>query len=201
MPLPIAHELNEVERQIAQLRVDFERFFSGELKLMPIQLRRRVDTAFRRLWGLDIDRAADRFRLQTLQERFTTLSELWEKKLRLREEGRRFAPREAPGRGAVPADAGARPSPSSEGTGDTAGAAPVKARSRPDFRPLFERYRAARRDLGEDVSKMSYERFEELVRQKAEEIRERTGSTKLVFEVRTESGKVRLVGRSGQGKG
>ncbi len=201
MPLTIEHELNEVERHLSQLRIDFERFFSGELKLMPVQARRRLDNVFRRLWGVEIDRAANRFRLQTLQDRYTSMSDLWDKKQRAREEGRRLAPREAPGPAAAPLNAAAIPAPPSEGPADAGTLAPVKARPRADFRPLFERYRAARQELGEDPSKMSYERFEELVRQKAEEIRRRTGSTKLIFEVRMEGGKVRLVGRSAPAKG
>src|SRR5450759_1114213 len=196
----IEYELNEVERQISRLRIDFERFFSGELKLMPVQARRRLDRVFLRLWDLETERAVDRFRLQALQDRYTSISELWDKKLRAREEGRRLAPREAPGPAAAPSDA-APAAPPSEGPGDAGASAPVKARPSPDFRPLFERFRAARRELGEDPGKMSYERFEELVRQKAEEIRRRTGSTKLIFEIRTEGGKVRLVGRSSPGKG
>jgi hypothetical protein len=197
----IERELNEVERHIARLRVEFERFFSGELKLMPVQGRRRLDNVFRRLRDMEVERAVDRFRLQTLQERYTALSELWEKRLRAREEGQRLAPRDVPGPMATPTDAAGHPGPPSERTGDAGAAAPVKARPRPDFRPLFERYRAARQDMGEDVSKMSYERFEELVRQKAEEIRRLSGSTKLIFEIRTEGGKVRLVGRPAPGKG
>lgn len=201
MPPSIERELNEVERHIARLRVDFERFFAGDLKLMPMQSRRRLENVFRRLWDMEVERAADRFRLQNLQERFTVLSELWEKKQRAREEGRRLAFNEAPGRAVAPSDAARTPVPPSEGPGDAGAPAPVKARPRPDFRPLFERFLAARRELGEDPGKMSYERFEELVRQKAEEIRKRTGSTKLIFEIRTEGGKVRLVGRSSPGKG
>jgi hypothetical protein len=197
----IEPELNEVERQVSHLRIDFERFFSGDLKLMPQPARRRLDRVFRRLWGLEVERAVDRFRLQALQDRYTSMSELWDKRLRAREEGRRLAPSEAPGRAVAPSDAAATLAPSLKAPGDAGTPAPVKARHRPDLRPLFERYQAARRELGEDPGKMSYERFEELVRQKAEEIRTRTGSTKLIFEVRTEGGKVRLVGRSAVGKG
>jgi hypothetical protein len=200
MPPTIERELNEVERQIGRLRVDFERFFSGELKLMPLQGRRRLENAFRQLWLVEAERAVDRFRLQTLQERYTVMTELWEKKQRVREEGLRLLHREPnPAGPKVPREA-VPPHPS-KAADDAEGAAPVKARPRPDFRPLFERYQAARRELGEGASKMTYERFEELVRQKAEEIRNRTGSTKLVFEIRTEDGKVRLLGRPAPGKG
>jgi len=112
----IEYELNEVERQISHLRIDFERFFSGELKLMPVQARRRLENVFRRLWGMEIERAADRFRLQALQDRCTSMSELWDKKLRAREEGRRLPPREALGRAATPSDAAATRSGCSSST-------------------------------------------------------------------------------------
>ena len=71
----------------------------------------------------------------------------------------------------------------------------VKPRSRVDFTPLFERYVAARQALGEDVSRLKYEKFEEAVKRQAEEIRQKTGSSRLVFEVQTADGRVRLVGR------
>ena len=200
MPPTIERELNEVERQIGRLRIDFERFFSGELKLMPLQARRRLENAFRQLWLVETEVAVDRFRLQTLQERYTVMTELWEKKQRIRDEGLRLLHRGPhPAQPAAPAKS-ASPPPAAK-AGDAGGAAPVRPRPGPDFRPLFERYQAARRELGENESRMTYERFEELVRQKAEEIRNRTGSTKLVFEIRMEGGKVRLLGRPAPGKG
>ena len=196
MPPTIERELNEIERQIGRLRIDVEWFFSGELKLMPVQTRSRLEIAFRHLWEVETNRASDRFRLQALQERYTSLTELWEKKLRLREVGRPLGQRDT--HSAQPAGpGGAAPSR----PGDVGAAAPVKARTGPDFRPLFERYQSARRELGENENRMTYEKFEEAVRQKAEEIRKRTGSTKLIFEVRTEGGKVRLLGRPAPGKG
>ena len=78
---------------------------------------------------------------------------------------------------------------------DAPAAPSVKPRSRVDFTPLFQRYVAARQALGEDVTKLRYERFEEAVRRQAEEIRKRTGSSRLVFEVQTAEGRVKLVGR------
>jgi hypothetical protein len=51
------------------------------------------------------------------------------------------------------------------------------------------------------VSRLKYDKFEEQVRRQAEEIRRRTGSTRLVFEIQTVDGKVRLVGRTAPTKG
>jgi hypothetical protein len=63
------------------------------------------------------------------------------------------------------------------------------------MRSLFDRFCAARAAVGEDVSKLRYERFEDLVKKQAAEIRRTTGATRLAFEVQTREGKVRLVGR------
>jgi hypothetical protein len=63
------------------------------------------------------------------------------------------------------------------------------------MKSLFDRFCAARASAGEDVSKLRYDRFEDLVKKQAAEIRRTTGATRLAFEVQTREGKVRLVGR------
>jgi hypothetical protein len=63
------------------------------------------------------------------------------------------------------------------------------------MKSLFDRFCAPRLSAGEDVSKLRYERFEDLVKKQAAEIRKATGATRLAFEVQTRDGKVRLVGR------
>jgi hypothetical protein len=67
--------------------------------------------------------------------------------------------------------------------------------------PLFQRFCDARRALGEDVSRIKYERFEELLKKQAAEIRKATGASSLVFEVLTIEGRVHLVGRPVSPKG
>jgi len=65
-------------------------FFAGQLPRPPWETRTSVEQMAKRL-----DRAVtaegayvDRFRLQTLQARFMTFVELWDRGLRAREEGR-----------------------------------------------------------------------------------------------------------------
>lgn len=196
MVISTESELAALERELANLRISYERFFSGDLKVPPNGLRQRVDGMLKHLGTADIDRAADRFRLQAIQSRYAAFSELWAKRLLAREEGRGplVAPRAA-------ATAAAAPKPSPAAPGDAARPASVQGAGRVDFTPLFERYRSARAALGEDVSGLRYDRFEELVSRQAEEIRRRTGSARLVFEVKTDGGRVRLVGRPAGAKG
>jgi hypothetical protein len=228
MGISIERELNDLERGITALRVDYERFFGGELKRPPVPARRAVEDALRKYGNAELDKAVERFRLQALQSRFNAFAELWEKRLQAREEGRtgpvrRLASAAAASAPVAPSAAGktasakapaasapdvdalvaaaeaavtrAAPAPVPPPRPDAPAGASVKPKSRVDFTPLFQRYVAARKALGEDVTKLRYEKFEEAVRRQAEEIRKKTGSSRLVFEVQTTDGRVRLVGR------
>lgn len=226
MGISIERELVFLERNITALRVEYERFFGGELKRPPVQSRRTIEDVLRRTGNAEVEKAAERFRLQSLQSRYNSFVEIWDKRMRAKEEGttgpvRRLASGtpavqpEAPPAATKPAakkaDSAAdvaallaaaeaavarKHPPAPPAPAPDAPAAPsVKPKSRVDFTPLFQRYVAARQALGEDVTKLRYEKFEEAVRRQAEEIRKRTGSSRLVFEVQTAEGRVKLVGR------
>jgi hypothetical protein len=186
MAVSILHDLDLLEKSLASLRVDYERFFAGILRTPPLPARKSVDQILRRIGNVAVDKAAERFRLQTLQGRYTALAELWEKRLAAKEEGRTLGPpvRMLPVEEVAPARAG-----------DAAAPASVKGAGRGDLKSLFDRYCAARAAAGEDASRLRYDRFEELVKKQAAEIRRATGATRLAFDVQTREGKVRLVGR------
>ena len=197
MPVSIERDLDLLERSLTTLKVDYERFFTGELRTPPTAARRKAEEILRRVGNVDIERAAEQFRLQAVQARYTAMAELWDKRVAAREEGRGLfrVPRKAPAAGApspVPPPPAHRPkSVSSDGDASTS----VKAIGRGDMKSLFDRFCAARASAGEDVSKLRYDRFEDLVKKQAAEIRRTTGATRLAFEVQTREGKVRLVGR------
>lgn len=196
MPVSIERDLDLLERSLTALRVDYERFFTGELRTPPAAARRRIDDLLRRVGNVEVDRAAERFRLQALEGRYTAMAELWDKRLAAKEEGRGLfrVPRALQAAAAPPASPppAYRPrSISSDGDASTS----VKAIGRGDMKSLFDRFCAARAAAGDDVSKLRYDRFEVLVRKQAAEIRRATGATRLAFEIQTREGKVRLIGR------
>jgi hypothetical protein len=187
MAVSITRDLDLLEQSITALKLDYERFFSGDLKVPPVPARKNVEQILRRMGDAAVEKAAERFRVQALQTRFTVLAERWAKRLIAREEGR----------GPVRPLARVRPAegPAVSAGGDVEAPAPVKVSGRRDLRALFDRYCAARAEAGEDVSRLRYDRFEELVKKQAVEIRRATGATRLAFDVQTRDGKVRLVGR------
>jgi hypothetical protein len=192
MAATIENELAVLERGLQRLQVEYERFFIGDVKLPPLDTRRRIEDLLKRTANLSVDRAAERFRLQNVQSRFQSMTELWEKRLAARDEGRT-----KPGRFATPRRQKAPAAPERDAEASTS----VRRKERADLMPLFERYCTARRTLGEDVSRLRYERFEDLVRRQAAEIRRVTGARRLVFEIQTIDGRVKLVGRPAPAKG
>ena len=79
-------DLAQLAADLRRLEAEYNMFFAGQLARPPWETRRRIEAVFRRWGRRRIESSVERFRFQTLQSRFATLSELWERKLRLREE-------------------------------------------------------------------------------------------------------------------
>ena len=84
--------LHRCEELVEQFRVDIERFWNGALPIPPEELKTRIQREMRELRGVSVRGAVDQFRLGTLEARFNSLSELYGRRLREREEGRGAAP-------------------------------------------------------------------------------------------------------------
>ena len=88
----IEADLRRIEVGIRQVKVQYDMFFAGALKREPFELRAEVDKLIKRHANSPIQKYAQRFHLNTLISRFNSLSELWGKTMRSREEGDRPAP-------------------------------------------------------------------------------------------------------------
>ena len=88
-------ELTEVQKDLQalaaglkQLEAEYNMFFAGRLPRPPWETRSRVEALVKRWDRGYIQSAADRFQFDTLQRRFQTFVDLWDRGLRAREEGR-----------------------------------------------------------------------------------------------------------------
>lgn len=79
--------IDKLERDIQDLRIKWERFFAGDLKVPPDDFKAQVLKDIRALRNANLTAAADNFRLGSLEARFNTYSELYGRRLREREEG------------------------------------------------------------------------------------------------------------------
>src|SRR5215218_3794337 len=88
-------ELTELQKDlltlaagIKQLESEYNMFFAGRLPRPPWETRGRVEALIKRHDRGHISSTADRFRFEMLQSRFQKMTEVWDRGLRAREDGR-----------------------------------------------------------------------------------------------------------------
>ncbi len=189
-------ELAVLEQSIKRLTADCDAFLYGSSSKPPVEGRKHIEEMLRRLNASDAMSSAERYRFSTLQGRYFSLVERWERLMGEKESGRRpglyghFRPSAgAPAAPSPPPNAG-RPG-SVEGE---RGAVPAD----PD-RDLFERYVAAKKSRGEDVSGYRLDGFLEGLERERRKLREKAGSGDIVFEVAERDGRVRLIAKKKKG--
>src|SRR5918911_2398172 len=84
----IDRDLTRLETELRQLEAEYNMYFSGRLPKPPWETRARVEALVKQYDRAYIQNYGDRFRFSTLQSRFATLVDLWDRGLRAREEGR-----------------------------------------------------------------------------------------------------------------
>jgi hypothetical protein len=191
MPLP--EDLEAIEKQMRQLQIEWDKFFGGIEKKPPTDLKTRIEGIIRRHANVEIRNNTERFRYQTMVAKYNTLNELWNKKLRAREEGKAF------GVHGLKADVLPPPPPPV--------AAPPPRAMRPagggEFRvqnperdlaavkALYENFLAARQKAGEHAV-VKFDSFQKLIGQQASRILSDKGAQAVDFRLETKDGKVSL---------
>lgn len=81
-------EIDQLGDEIQRLRVEFERFFNGALKVPPVEDLERLRSRIRELRNRPGSALVDRFRLTQVEARYNSYSDLFGRRLRDQEEGR-----------------------------------------------------------------------------------------------------------------
>lgn len=178
----LSETLDQLGRDIRQLQIDFERFFNGGLPLPPDELRTRIQNQIRSLRNLTISASVDNFRLGDLEARFNSYNELFNRRVRDREEGRHQPhrplvvekPRYDPEAGIV---FGSKVDPEA-----------VEAL----YQGLAGRGEGPKFDL---------DSFQTYLAKQAAALREKTGCTEVQFRLANEDGKLKLKARPVAAKG
>lgn len=176
----LSEQLAIVERALEKLIRDWERFFTGDLRMPPKEDRERLTRRLRLLTEDQNGSRAERFRLEQLQHRFMSYSANWERMLREREEGRGRSAAAVRGRVDAP--------PVSANASD---ATSVNHRSRTS---LYDRYVAAKQEQGAEVA-VDRETFDAEISAKREQLEQKLGRD-VRFDVLVEDGKVKLAARA-----
>jgi hypothetical protein len=183
-------ELKVLAEAIRRLNAEYDAFLFGSVAKPPVESRKHVEEMFRRLTQSQSDSAADRYQLNSLQGRFSSLCERWERLQGEKESGRR------PGiHGSFKGAAGESPfahpnaAPSSSVQADRGDAG---ARDR----VLFERYVAAKRGRGEEVAGLGFEAFRARLVEERDKMRQKLGDAEIEFDVVEREGRVKLVAKA-----
>ena len=189
MPPSIDQDLTRLEAELKQLEAEYNMFFSGRLPTPPWETRARVESLVKQYDRAYIPNTGDRFRFSTLQSRFATFIDLWDRGLRAREEGRpgpfmhQRAGKEPERKG--PEDRIVRVSSFRD---------PVREIDK--LTELYESLAEARREVGEDAP--PFHKFADLVKNQVKQLRQK-GSPEVAFRVAVKDGKVSFTARGLKG--
>jgi hypothetical protein len=184
-PAELERDLQALAAELRRLEGEYHTFFAGRSARPPLEARQRVDALLKRWERAPIENLALRFRLQSLQARYATFAELWDRTLRAREEGR-------PGPWTRPA-AHADGSPAAASSAERGAEAFRDPRRELDkLERLYHLVADARRETGE--APVPFHRFAELVKEQVTRLRAGEGS-EVVFRVSVRDGRVNLTAR------
>jgi hypothetical protein len=175
---------------LKQLEAEYNMFFSGRQPRPPWETRNRVAALVKKWDRGYIQSAVDRFQFDTLQRRFQTFVDLWDRGLRSREEGRA-------GPFAQPPPKQVRKEPKApEGKVVHVTAFQDPMREMDKLHSLYDSLMDARREAGDDV--VPFHRFAALVKDQVAKVQS-TGVPEVAFRVAVIDGKVNFTVRGAKG--
>ncbi len=193
----IDEELSQLERDIRQLKIEYDMYFGGGRKRPPTEIEWRIELIVKRYSerGGDL-KYTQRFRFSNLSQTYAKYKEVFRKRVAQREEGkiqRHFG-------AAAKAIEAERARAQAAADADTAAAAPKAFRvvcTAPENEEekvgqLYEAFANAKRDAGEEMGKMTRSAFNEFVRKKTKDLQTQKNCREVEYVVETVDGHVKL---------
>ena len=184
----IDRELQRLESELRRLEAEYNMFFAGRLPRPPWETRSRVEAIVKRIDRSHMPNTGDRFRFSTLQSRFSTFIDLWDRGLRAREEGRSgpFAHQ----RHVAPL----HKQPEDRIVHVTTFRDPLHEMDK--LHDLYTSLAEARREAGQDA--IPFHKFADLIKTQVSTLKEK-GSAEVAFRVAMKDGKVNFTARALKG--
>lgn len=177
--------MQHLEAEIRRLEAEYNMFFAGRLPRLPWETRTRVEALIKKHDRSFIRNTADRFRFESLQNKYAKFCELWERQLTQMEGGR-------PKRGsAKPSSAPARVAAQAEPvrpTGDRVVRFSSGGTDDDRVKELYEKLAEVKKAAGEAV--VPIDRIAALVRAQVDKYA--ADGNEVAFRVALKDGKVSL---------
>ncbi|MGH9522138.1 MAG: MXAN_5187 C-terminal domain-containing protein [Terriglobales bacterium] len=193
--MTIDEELNVLEENVRRLKVEYDMYFGGGAKRPPNDTEWRVQTALKKYSEGSKLTYAQRFRFNTIQQRYAKFSDLWRQKAKIKEEGYRrpqdavlgiTGMRQAEEHAAAAALEG-------EASNEPFKVACSDVNADPEsVKALFNAMMDARKKAGQAVDPNSFESFKRFVSGKTDQIRKEYGCHSVEYSVELQDGQVKL---------
>ena len=178
----VRHELDQLEAKIADLKVQFEQYFSGLAPFPPDKLHAEVKRTIRTLLSAPFKNSEMSFRLRSLEGRYRTFNTYFERVLRQREEG-------SYKRDVFKADIRERNSMEDKHAQTAQGVAEK------GMQTLFNSYKAALEKQTGIPQNVDFQAFQKSLVARAKDFKEKNAGKKVTFAVIVKNGKVTVQAR------
>lgn len=180
--LDVRAELDQLEGSIADLKVQFEQYFSGLAPFPPDKLHTEVKRKIRQLLSAPFKNSEMSFRLRSLEHRYRTFNTYFERVLRQREEG-------SYKRDVFKADFRERHAQEDKHAQTAQGAAEKGMQS------LFNSYKAALEKQAGMPQNVDFKAFQKSLVARAKDFKAKHAGKKVSFKVVVKDGKVTVQAR------
>jgi hypothetical protein len=192
----IDEELGQLERDIRQLKIEYDQYFGGGRKRPPTEIEWRIDLLVKRYAerGGEL-KFAQRFRFNNLSQTYAKYKDIFRKKVALKEEGkiqRHF------GAAAKEIEAARAVKHAEEQAAAAAEAKPFRMtcsepeRETEKVEQLYEAFLLAKQTAGEHTGKLSRSSFNEFVLKKTKELQKQKNCRDVEYVVEVIDGHVKL---------
>jgi hypothetical protein len=197
----IDEDLSQLEKDVRQLKIEYEQYFGGGRKRPPADIQWRIDMCLKKYGerGANMN-FSQRYKYGGIAQTYARYRDFFRKRLQQWEEGtvtRHFgAAAKAIEAERVAKHAGEKRAKKSAGERTTVEIACVNPdREFEEGNKLFHAFRDAKSRMGEDTSRLTKGGFQEFLTKKASELRAKTGDDRVEFLVMVQGGHVKLKAR------
>jgi len=178
----LASELDHLEAELTELRLEYEQYFAGVIPLAPEKMHARIKHTMRRLRKAPFRNSALNYRLRAIEQRYQTFNNYWQRVLKQRDEGKYF-------KDVFKANLRERLAEQDARAQSDVG------RAEHSMRALFEAYRAALEKQTGRPKELSFDAFQKSLVTRAKDFKQKHPDKKLAFKVVVKDGKVMMQAR------
>jgi len=204
----IDEELSQLERDIRQLKIEYDQYFGGGRKRPPTEIEWRIELIVKRYGERGGDmKFGQRFRYNNLTQTYAKYKDIFRKRTQQKEEGRsqrhfgaaakaieaeraKHHPPEPSGGVPVPARAATSGSASAPAAFRMVCSEPERENDKVD--QLYRAFVQAKTSAGEETGKLSADGFKEFVRKKTKDLQSKQNCREVEYVVETVDGQVKL---------